>query len=79
MDIEYGALSQLRAATDPDAEGGTMYGPRWAVAGPPVRRPLIRPGADRAIRMLWDVSRRLTGIDVDVAGAIAAAGTTSRP
>jgi NAD(P)-dependent dehydrogenase (short-subunit alcohol dehydrogenase family) len=79
MDVERGALSRLRAATDPHAEGGTMYGPRWAVTGPPVRRRLIRPGADRAIRMLWDVSRRLTGVDVDVAGAVAAAGTTSRP
>ena len=76
MSAERGALSQLRAATDPGAEGGTMYGPRWTVAGPPVRRRLIRPGADRAIRVLWQVSRDRTGIDVDVARVLA--GTTSR-
>ena len=51
-------LSQLRAATDPNAEGGTMYGPLRVVAGPPVARRLIRPGGDRAIRRLWQVSRR---------------------
>ncbi|GIJ43525.1 short-chain dehydrogenase [Virgisporangium aliadipatigenens] len=67
MSPERGALSQLRAATDPDAEGGTMYGPRWFMGGPPVRRRLIRPGADEAIRVLWEISRRLTGLDVDVA------------
>ncbi|WP_039791314.1 oxidoreductase [Amycolatopsis sp. ATCC 39116] len=71
MDTEHGVLSQLRAATDPDAEGGTMYGPRWVVTGPPVARRLIRPGADRAIGRLWQMSRRLTGVDVDVAGALA--------
>ncbi|WP_030380480.1 MULTISPECIES: oxidoreductase [unclassified Streptomyces] len=71
MDTERGVLSQLRAATDPHAEGGTLYGPLWVVTGPPVARRLIRPGADRAISRLWQVSRRLTGVDVDVAGALA--------
>ncbi|MFI5839018.1 oxidoreductase [Catenuloplanes sp. NPDC051500] len=66
MTPERGALSQLRAATDPRADGGTLYGPRWAVAGPPVRRRLVRPGAERAIRVLWQVSRDLTGLDIDV-------------
>ncbi|GAA2509746.1 SDR family NAD(P)-dependent oxidoreductase [Winogradskya humida] len=79
MPVERGVLSQLRAATDPRAEGGTMYGPRWTATGAPVRRPLIRPGADRAIRVLWQVSRDLTGLDVDVARALAQAGTASRP
>ncbi|GAA2595296.1 oxidoreductase [Winogradskya consettensis] len=79
MPVEQGVLSQLRAATDPRAEGGTMYGPRWTATGAPVRRPLIRPGADRAIRVLWQLSRDLTGLDVDVARALAQAGTTSRP
>lgn len=76
MTVERGVLSQLRAATDPRAEGGTMYGPRWAIAGPPVRRRLLRPGAAQAIRVLWDVSRELTGLDVDVARAVADRGAT---
>ncbi|MET0493070.1 MAG: oxidoreductase [Actinoplanes sp.] len=78
MSVERGALSQLRAATDPRAEGGTMYGPRWAIAGPPVRRRLHRPGDERAIRVLWQLSREFTGIDVDVDRAVAEAGTASR-
>ncbi|MDP9796359.1 NAD(P)-dependent dehydrogenase (short-subunit alcohol dehydrogenase family) [Catenuloplanes nepalensis] len=83
MSAERGALSQLRAATDPRAEGGTMAGPRWQISGPPVLRRLIRPGADRAIRALWEFSRAATGLDVDVTRALAgttagtAAGTTA--
>ncbi|MFI5891343.1 SDR family NAD(P)-dependent oxidoreductase [Actinoplanes sp. NPDC051513] len=73
MSVAQGALCPLRAATDPQATGGTMYGPRWSSAGPPVRRCLIRPGSDRAIATLWSMSRRLTGLDIDVAQALAAA------
>lgn len=72
MGVDEGALSQLRAATDPSARGGTMYGPRYAAFGPPVRKPLVRPGSARAIRTLWEVSRRETGLNVDVAAALAA-------
>ncbi|MDX1510609.1 MAG: oxidoreductase [Nitriliruptorales bacterium] len=71
MSIDRGALSQLRAATDPDAPGGGMYGPLWMQSGPPVAKPLVRPGSAKAIRILWDVSRRETGLDVDVAQALA--------
>ncbi|MEU4428040.1 oxidoreductase [Actinoplanes sp. NPDC024001] len=78
MPVERGALSPLRAATDPGAEGGTMYGPRWSSSGPPVRRRLIRPGADAAIEALWTVSRRLTGLDVDVTRAVAVAEAAAR-
>ena len=73
MDSDAGALSQLRAATDPDAPGGAMYGPLFALAGPPVRKPLVRPGADEAIATLWRVSREETGLDVDVSAALQAA------
>lgn len=73
MSIRQGALSQLRAATDPDAGGGEFYGPLMVTAGPPVRKPLIRPGADQAIRNLWEVSKKETGLDVDVATAVRAA------
>ncbi|MDR7274040.1 SDR family NAD(P)-dependent oxidoreductase [Catenuloplanes atrovinosus] len=79
MSAQRGALSQMRAATDPRAEGGTMYGPRWAISGPPVRRRLIRPGSDRAIRALWEVSRGLTGLDVDVARALGGSRPVARP
>src|ERR1700722_4476418 len=37
-----GALSQLRAATDPAAKGGEFYGPLWVTSGPPVRKPVLR-------------------------------------
>ncbi|GAA3577078.1 SDR family NAD(P)-dependent oxidoreductase [Amycolatopsis ultiminotia] len=71
MTPEEGVLSQLRAATDPRAEGGTMYGPRWGTRGAPVRRRLVRPGTDRAIDVLWQISRQLTELDVDVDQALA--------
>jgi len=72
MTPDRGALCQLRAATDPRATGGAMYGPRWSSSGPPVRRRLIRPGAGHAIAVLWSVSRRLTGLDIDVSRVVAA-------
>lgn len=72
MDTARGALSVVRAATDPRAVGGSMYGPRWSSVGAPVRRRLVRPGADRAIRLLWQVSAQLTGLDIDVARAVLA-------
>ncbi|GAA5519987.1 hypothetical protein Lsed01_02448 [Demequina sediminis] len=68
MSPERGALSQLRAATDPRARGGSLYGPRWALAGDPVRRLLVRErgrSLDRAIARLWSVSESLTGETLD--------------
>lgn len=62
-----GALPQLRAATDPDARGGEFYGPRFINNGPPVRVPVLRPGADGAIAILWQVSERETGIPMKIA------------
>ncbi len=72
MDIDRGALSQLRAATDPAAPGGGFYGPLGVTNGPPVRKPLVRPGSDAAIRNLWQVAERETGLPVDVSAALAA-------
>ncbi|MDN4477034.1 SDR family NAD(P)-dependent oxidoreductase [Demequina sp. SYSU T00039] len=67
MDPARGALSQLRAATDPRAEGGTLYGPRWGVTGAPTRRPLLtRRGMDGAIAALWTASEELTGVALEV-------------
>lgn len=57
-----GALPQIRAATDPRAKGGELYAPRFVNNGAAVRRPLLRPGTDRAIAALWLVSERETGI-----------------
>lgn len=58
-----GALSQLRAATDPGAKGGEFYGPLFVNSGPPVRKPVLRRlGMRRAIEKLWLVSERETGL-----------------
>jgi hypothetical protein len=58
-----GALSQLRAASDPRAKGGEFYGPLWVSNGPPVRKPIFRRvGMARAIAKLWEVSERETGV-----------------
>jgi NAD(P)-dependent dehydrogenase (short-subunit alcohol dehydrogenase family) len=71
MSVDQGALPQLRAATDPDASGGQMYGPRFMFSGPPVRRPVLRVfGLDQAIADLWQVSERETGLRIDVAEAM---------
>ena len=72
-----GALPQLRAATDPGARGGEFYGPLWVNNGPPIRKPILRRiGMDSAIRTLWAVSERETGISIDPtpAGRVPAAG-----
>lgn len=68
MTPSQGALPQLRAATDPGARGGELYGPRFASNGPPVRRPVLRRfDLDRQIDSLWEVSERETGVKLDVA------------
>ncbi len=69
MAPDVGVLSQLRAATDPDAPGGGFYGPIWVTHGGPVRKPLLRPGTDEAIRRLWELSERETGLRVDAVAA----------
>ncbi|MCW2801287.1 MAG: Short-chain dehydrogenase/reductase [Aeromicrobium sp.] len=63
-----GVRPQLRAATDPKAKGGHMYGPRFASNGAAVNRPILRRiGFDKRIQELWDVSERETGVTLDVA------------
>ena len=69
MSPAQGALSQLRAATDPGAKGGEFYGPLFVNNGPPVRKPILRRlGMRRAIARLWEVSERETGVEIDVTG-----------
>ncbi len=61
-----GALSQLRAATDPGAKGGEFYGPLFVGNGPPVRKPVLRRlGMNRAIDRLWEVSERETELEIE--------------
>jgi len=73
MSAADGALSQLRAATDPAAKGGEFYGPLFVGSGPPVRKPIVRRlDMDKAIAALWEVSERETGIAIDVRAAAAA-------
>jgi len=73
MSAANGALSQLRAATDPAARGGEFYGPLFVNSGPPVRKPVVRRlGMDKAIAALWEVSEHETGIAIDVRAAAAA-------
>ena len=63
-----GALSLLRAATDPGAVGGALYTPRWVNWGPPVRRPMFgRSRSREAMGSLWEVSERETGVSFDLA------------
>jgi NAD(P)-dependent dehydrogenase (short-subunit alcohol dehydrogenase family) len=67
MSPQQGALSQLRAATDPAAKGGEFYGPLFVQNGPPVRKPILRRfGLETAIARLWEVSERATGLTIDV-------------
>jgi hypothetical protein len=65
-----GALSQLRAATDPEAKGGELYAPRFVNNGPAVRRPILpisrRP---KDLKTLWELSERETGITFDIPAA----------
>ena len=66
MDPDRGALSQLRAATAPEADGGQLYAPRWGTCGPPV----VKSVAERdpaELAAMWQVSERETGIDFSVA------------
>ena len=65
MSAAKGALSQLRAATDPKARGGEFYGPRWGNNGAPVRKPILRRDIDEGIEKLWVVSERETGVTLD--------------
>ena len=70
MSADQGALSQLRAATDPSARGGEFYGPLFVNNGRPVRKPIFRRlGMSSAIAKLWEVSERETGVALDLTGA----------
>lgn len=70
MNASDGARMQLRAATDPAASGGELYGPLFAGFGPAVKRPVLRKfRLDQNIATLWQVSEQETGVTLDVAAA----------
>lgn len=66
MATTQGARPALRAATDPHANGGDLYGPRFTTFGSAVRRPTLRPGLDKGIARLWEVSERETGLSIQL-------------
>lgn len=60
-----GARAILRAALDPEAQGGDYFGPagRNPLVGPPGRVPIARPALDPVLgRRLWDAAEELTGV-----------------
>lgn len=58
-----GATPFVRAATDPAAQGGQFYGPRWIVRGHPVvETPSRRARRADDARALWERSEELTGL-----------------
>jgi len=59
-----GALPQLRAAVDPDAQSGQFYAPRKVNTGDPIIRPFLRPFAQSQIAKLWALSARETGLAI---------------
>lgn len=69
MSTRQGARPQLRAATDPDAEGGQLYGPLLGSTGPAVQRPVLLRRRDDLVRDLWQVSEAETGVAVDPGAA----------
>lgn len=64
QDISMGVLSQLYAATAPEAKGGVFYGPKtFRVRGYPTEQKCNDALDDAALRKrFWDVSEELTGI-----------------
>lgn len=60
-DPAHGARPQLRAATDPQARGGTLFGPLFGMAGPAVPRPILRRPDPTEIETLFQISESLTG------------------
>lgn len=66
-----GALPQLRAATDADAAGGSLFALRWLVAGPPVRHPYLSPWMRSQDRLrIWTASEGATGFRFGVAALV---------
>ena len=62
-----GALPLVRAATDPQVEGGQFYGPQWIVRGyPRIETPSRRARRADDARRLWKRSEELTGVSLEL-------------
>jgi NAD(P)-dependent dehydrogenase (short-subunit alcohol dehydrogenase family) len=76
MDAAGGALPQLRAATDPDADGSELYTPRWVNFGAPVRRRYLPSSAKQDdLDLLWRISEEAAGAPFDVGAIVGGGGT----
>jgi NAD(P)-dependent dehydrogenase (short-subunit alcohol dehydrogenase family) len=63
-----GALPTLRAATDPDAAGGSYWGPArfFEMSGPPIGARISARARDEAVAAhLWDATGKLIGLSFD--------------
>ncbi len=72
QDATSGALAQVRAATDPDVEGGRFLAPEgwWELRGHPHPvRPAPAATALDTARQLWELSEQLTGVPYDLPAA----------
>jgi NAD(P)-dependent dehydrogenase (short-subunit alcohol dehydrogenase family) len=66
-----GALPTLRAATDPSAEDGSYWGPRWffELNGPPAPARILPKARDTEVAgRLFEISEQLTGVSFDKLG-----------
>jgi protochlorophyllide reductase len=62
-----GVLPLVRAATDPEAQGGQFYGPQWIVQGyPRIETPSPQARRPDDARRLWERSEELTGVPFDL-------------
>jgi NAD(P)-dependent dehydrogenase (short-subunit alcohol dehydrogenase family) len=69
QDAATGALAQVRAATDPDVEGGQFLAPSrwWELRGHPHPvRPAPAGSDPDTARRLWELSEQLTGVRFDL-------------
>jgi NAD(P)-dependent dehydrogenase (short-subunit alcohol dehydrogenase family) len=63
QDAAQGALPQIRAAVDPDVQGGQYYGPHKGMKGYPVLVPSNSSSHDEEIaKKLWEASEKITGV-----------------
>lgn len=63
-----GAMPTMRAATDPEAESGTFWGPSrfFELNGPPAPAKIPKRAQDEAVAArLWDESEKRTGVKFD--------------
>ena len=64
----HGAEPQLYAATASGVRGGDYYGPQRKIAGHPKPADMAPAARDEVVAArLWDVSKELTGVDLDAA------------